>query len=423
MCDLIIPAAHCPEHVFCFNTANDRPHATHLLVYMAQSLKRVSGGRLDFVSCKALGGFESRDLSSEDEDGLVPPHSFVLGDGLHTVWFEDSRLMVDVGSGQSNVFVYKFFGNPPPNKQVTIRGLQDTAQMGRLLQNASNHVGRLLREEGPKSISRYVFEPKGRNLVHLGRIKPRSRASLFLGAGESDRIFKAVGDFIDAKGDYERCSVPYKLNVLLHGLPGTGKTSIITAVAAEFKLSMAIIPFSPSLTDDGLAFAFSQARQFGCRVVALEDVDCLFEEGRKPHDTARTGLTLSGLLNCMDGLLRGCADGMIMFLTANVTNQIDAAVLRTSRIDLAMEFSFADEGQTRACYDFYRGIYGWDNEEWAPFWDGIGCFQFTTAVLQQYFFSRRAQRGGILGVEEFKTLVRASGKDGTLKPIGAALYS
>ena len=79
-----------------------------------------------------------------------------------------------------------------------------------------------------------------------------------------------------------------------------------------------------------------RASQLDCRLIALEDVDCLFEHTRKPHDSAKTRLTtLSDLLNCMDGLLRGGADGLIMFLTANMTSEIDEAMLRTARVDLA----------------------------------------------------------------------------------------
>ena len=64
-------------------------------------------------------------------------------------------------------------------------------------------------------------------------------------------------------------------------------------------------------------------------------MDCLFEHTRKLHDSAKTRLTLSGLLNCMDGLLRGGSDGLIMILTANMTSEINEAMLRTASVDLS----------------------------------------------------------------------------------------
>ena len=88
-------------------------------------------------------------------------------------------------------------------------------------------------------------------------------------------------------------------------------------------------------------------KQLDCLLIVLENVDCLFEHEHKPHDSAKTLLTLSGLLNCMDGLLRGGADGLIMFLTANMTSKIDEAMLRTARVDLSLAFTHADRFQGR----------------------------------------------------------------------------
>ena len=101
-----------------------------------------------------------------------------------------------------------------------------------------------------------------------------------------------------------------------------------------------------------------RASQLDCRLIALEDVDCLFEHTRKPHDSAKTLLTLSGLLNGMDGLLRGGADGLIMFLTANTTSEIDEGTLRTARVDLSLAFTHADRFQANACFMFYSSVLG-----------------------------------------------------------------
>ncbi len=46
------------------------------------------------------------------------------------------------------------------------------------------------------------------------------RTALFLKEGEQKRLFDAVSSFLNGRDDYMRFNVPYKLNVLLHGLPG-----------------------------------------------------------------------------------------------------------------------------------------------------------------------------------------------------------
>lgn len=58
----------------------------------------------------------------------------------------------------------------------------------------------------------------------------------------------------------------------------------------------------------------------------------------------------------MDGISRRTSvrvGGLIMFFTANCGTEIYAAVLRSARVDIAIEFSRADEFQARACYAFY----------------------------------------------------------------------
>ena len=70
----------------------------------------------------------------------------------------------------------------------------------------------------------------------------------------------------------------------------------------------------------------------------------MFEHTRTPHDSAKTRLTLSGLLNCMDGLLRGGSDGLIMILTANMTSEIDEAMLCTARVDLSLVYGLYTRG-------------------------------------------------------------------------------
>ena len=87
----------------------------------------------------------------------------------------------------------------------------------------------------------------------------------------------------------------------------------------------------------------------GCErnVIVIEDIDCIFHE-RKEGDT-NSGITLQGLLNCMDGFT--CSEGSIIFLTANHPEVLDEALLRSCRIDYSLEYNYADEYQTRKIYN------------------------------------------------------------------------
>ena len=59
-----------------------------------------------------------------------------------------------------------------------------------------------------------------------------------------------------------------------------------------------------------------------------------------------------------------------------------------------MAFTRADRFQARACFMFYSSVFGWEytEEEWEAFWERVACFQFSTALLQQYFFQGRRNK-------------------------------
>lgn len=379
-----------------------------------------------------MGGYQEWDFdANEDDDDQHLSHAYELGEGTHTISLQDaSSISVHVtnlvggSSKQLERFTFHAYHTMAMNKEVTVSGLTSQDQMDALLKAATAHVAALLRHDQPNAdhikkrrVSNFVFDSKEANYVRLGYIPHRDPKSIFLKEGELDALFGLVADFLASKNEYERCSVPYKLNLLLHGVPGTGKTSIIKAIASHFELNIAVIPFSHDLTDDVLAKALVKAHTMGCRLIALEDIDCIFEQCRKPKDSGGAALTLSGLLNTMDGMLRGSTYGLIMVLTANVVDAIDESVLRAARMDFALEFTHANHFQTSACFHFYASAFGLTvhEEEWAAFWDAICCHQFSTALLQQFFFqARNKDKPFFLDTERFKRLTRTTGKEGIL---------
>ena len=407
------------EPLYCFSTLRDRPFATHLLIYMAQRLRGESCRRHDFVSSTRLSGTAQWTPDGEEEDE-AQEHCFELGEGVHRVWYEGRLLTVSVTVAASDeireLIKQTSYGATMLSKQVSVSGVQDEAQMQALVKEASAYVGSLLRhDEGVgRRVQSWVYDSRELQFAKMGYQQPRDPRSLFLKAGQREALLDMVGDFLNSRAEYERCSVPYKLNLFLHGVPGTGKTSVIKMLASHFGLNVAIIPFSPRLTDDMLARALSSARGIGCTLIALEDVDCVFDPSRKPGDAAAASLTLSGLLNCMDGMLRGAARGLIMVLTANVVDRIDEAVLRTARVDFSLEFTHADKFQTVTCFQFFAELFDhtFTDAEWAAFWEGVGCHQFSTAFLQQFFFQARRDRQLFLDVDRFKRLMRSTGKEG-----------
>lgn len=62
----------------------------------------------------------------------------------------------------------------------------------------------------------------------------------------------------------------------------------------------------------------------------------------------RTGISLSGLLNAIDGV--ASHEGRVLIMTTNLPNQLDDALIRPGRIDLQVAFTNATRDQARELF-------------------------------------------------------------------------
>ncbi|RZF40089.1 hypothetical protein LSTR_LSTR002492 [Laodelphax striatellus] len=166
--------------------------------------------------------------------------------------------------------------------------------------------------------------------------KRRPISSVVLEEGVSERIVADVRDFIINPSWYEDRGVPYRRGYLLHGPPGCGKSSFITALAGELEYGICVMNLSDrSLSDDRLNHLLSIAPHN--TIILLEDIDSAFvsREDSTKVASAYEGLnrvTLSGLLNCLDGV--ASAEARILFMTTNYIERLDPALIRPGRVDL-----------------------------------------------------------------------------------------
>jgi chaperone BCS1 len=131
---------------------------------------------------------------------------------------------------------------------------------------------------------------------------------------------------------YGEHGIPYHRSYLLHGPPGTGKTSTIFALAGKFRRNVCFIQMDPAVTDE--AFRTAMATVPAESVVVLEDIDALFNVHREKSETS--ALSFSGFLNALDGL--GAPEDVVFMMTTNHPDRLDPAVLRPGRVDVKCEF-------------------------------------------------------------------------------------
>ena len=179
----------------------------------------------------------------------------------------------------------------------------------------------------------------------------RPLGSLVLTDGALEDLLDDLRTFYGSRSWYVQRGVPYRRGYLLHGPPGNGKTTLVLAAAGELNLSVAVLSLSNRLLSDetlrGLVDALPPAT-----LLLIEDVDCVFKSERTT--TEQTGVTLSGLLNALDGV--SSREGRVLFLTTNHPERLDPALVRPGRVDRKVELGHATPDQARRLYLwFYQG--------------------------------------------------------------------
>lgn len=192
---------------------------------------------------------------------------------------------------------------------------------------------------------------------------PRSLESVILKEGEKERLIQDVEKFRSSKRRYSDLGVPYHRGYLLYGPPGTGKTSLVSGLAQTFGLSVYAINLS-EFNDRTLFNAVNNVPQNS--VILFEDIDCMHtgkarvgtgecaaSKGSTNGDqtdpvVAMMGVTLSGLLNVLDGF--SAPENVLFVMTTNNFEILDQALLRPGRIDYRLYMGEASEEQKVKLY-------------------------------------------------------------------------
>jgi hypothetical protein len=139
-----------------------------------------------------------------------------------------------------------------------------------------------------------------------------------------------------------------KRGILLHGVPGTGKTLTAMYLAARMPGRTVLILTGAAVKS--IETACSLARLLEPATVVLEDVDLIGTQ-REGQDVGANAL-LFELLNQMDGL--GEDADILFVLTTNRPDVLEPALAsRPGRIDLAVEVPLPDADCRRGLFDLY----------------------------------------------------------------------
>lgn len=184
--------------------------------------------------------------------------------------------------------------------------------------------------------------------------RKRPLESVILDEGVKERIVDDVKEFLRSREWYVNRGIPYRRGYLLYGLPGSGKSSFIQALAGELDFGIALVNLSErGVTDDRLAALLTTLPPR--TLLLLEDADAAFSNRRQVESDGYSGstVTFSGLLNALDGVAAG--EERIAFLTTNHIERLDPALIRPGRVDMTVRIGEATRHQAAEMWDRFYG--------------------------------------------------------------------
>ena len=166
----------------------------------------------------------------------------------------------------------------------------------------------------------------------------RDFASVFADDDLKTKLCGALERFENERDLYRKRGTPWHLGILLSGVPGTGKTSLIRALASKYDRVVCYLNLGSIETDEELIELVCR-RRWKNEILVIEDIDVATGSAGKREDQEGADrdkkVTLSAILNVFDGMIT--PDGLVIVATTNRKESIDPALLRPGRFDYSFE--------------------------------------------------------------------------------------
>lgn len=294
----------------------------------------------------------------------------VPGYGTHFLWHDGAPLLIVYDQVKDNNNQATWGWDRDPNEFFTVKMFsKDHQRLDKFLQGLQ-----AFRKQ--EAFKLWVAQWRGNWAFPTVPARERPMATVYMDEGVRRRVIDDIQKFIDGEEWYVNRCIPYRRGYLFYGPPGTGKTTFATALASHFKRWIYCMNLNSVGSDESLAAAFATIPPNS--IVLIEDVDAFGVGNRRTSVPAEespsgvnvnpqtgevstlkagqqlqqqkqnTGVTMSGLLNAVDGLI--ATEGRILIMTTNHVDKLDPALLRSGRIDVRVELGVLDDSAVVAMF-------------------------------------------------------------------------
>jgi chaperone BCS1 len=272
---------------------------------------------------------------------------------------------------------------------------------------------------------------------------PSSFETIAMDSKRKKEIVDDLVTFSKGKEYYAKIGKPWKRGYLLYGPPGTGKSSLVAAIANFLKYDIYDIELTNVKTNAELRKLLIGITSKS--VVVIEDIDCSLDlTGQRKTDSENgkdkeekkdvnqvvaaslqaasseaenknkvSQVTLSGLLNFIDGIWSASTGERLIIFTTNYVEKLDQALIRRGRMDMHIELSYCGFDGFKMLANNYLSI------ESHPLFETVRCLleetNMTPADVAENLMPKVANEDVETSLERLIQALRTSKEEAEIK--------